>query len=412
MPFPVVLVLVGTVLGLVPGLPRVGLDPQIVFMLFLPPLLYAGAFLTSWPEFAANARPISLLSVGLVLFTVGLVGLVGHFGLGLPWAVAFTLGAIVAPTDAVAALAVTKGLNVPRRVIVVLEGENLVNDASGLVAYRFAVAAVVANAFDPAQAVLAFVGTSVGGLAFGWVVGWAAVRLHLWLNRQGVDHAPVVTTVTLLTPFAAYLPAEHLGASGVLAVVAAGGYVGSRCRRLFTPEMYRENQSVWGVVDFVLNSLAFILIGCQLPLILEGIEGHTLSGLAWAAVSVSAAVVLGRVLWVFPATYLPRFFSLKLRARDPYPHWSIVMVIAWSGMRGVVSLAAAMAVPMTTADGSPFPGRSLLLFITFAVIFVTLVGQGLTLPWVVRGVRIADGPAAEPDEIPAACDADPAPIRS
>jgi Na+/H+ antiporter len=392
----------------VPGLPRVELEPEVVFLLFLPPLLYVSALFTSWRDFRANLRPISLLAVGLVLMTTCVVATVSHWAVGLPWAAAFVLGAIVSPTDAIAATAVAQRLGVPRRIVTVLEGESLVNDATGIVAYRIAVAAVVTGAFSLWDAGLEFVLGAAGGISIGLAVGWAI----LWARRHVSEDPSVQNTISLLTPFAAYLLAEELPTyvwrqlqfpgdlhfSGVLSVVTAGLYLGRRSPYVISPETRLQGYAFWELVTFLLNGLIFGLIGLQLSGIVEGLSEYSVTTLLLYAVLISLTVILVRIAWVFPATYVPRWVSNWLRERDPSPSPRQVLIIAWTGMRGVISLAAALALPLTTNDGAPFPGRDLILFLTFCVILATLVAQGLSLPALIRALGLEDDGTAEQEE--------------
>jgi CPA1 family monovalent cation:H+ antiporter len=393
-PYPILLVLGGLSLALVPGLPPVRLEPDLVFVLFLPPLLYPAAIFTSWRDFRANLRPISLLAVGLVLFTTTAVGfLAHHFIPDFPLAAGFVLGAIISPPDAIAATAIAERLSVPRRIVTILEGESLVNDATALVAFRFAVAAVVTGSFSLAEAGGRFLLVAVGGILIGLVVGF----LTAWIQKP-IDDPPVEITISLLTPFAAYLPAEQLGVSGVLAVVTTGLYHGWRLPEITTSRTRLQAGPVWEMIEFLLNGFIFLLIGLQLPEVLRHLAGRSIPHLVWYAAVISLAVILVRILWVFPATYLPRLLFKGLRERDPYPDWRHVAIVAWTGMRGVVSLAAALALPLTLANGSPFPGRDLILFLTFIVILATLVVQGLSLPAIIRWLGIEDDGAAAKEE--------------
>ncbi|MDY3557024.1 Na+/H+ antiporter [Gemmata sp. JC717] len=391
---PIFLVVGGLLLGLQPWVPGFRIDPQVVFLLFLPPLLYAAAFRTPWPEFRAQLRAITLLAVGLVLFTTAAVAAAAHYLLDLPWAVAFVLGAIVSPPDAVAAVAVTQRLRVPRLIVTILEGESLVNDATALVALRFAVAAVATGAFSLAGAGWEFVLVSAGGVGVGVAGGWLVYRFHRWLDRSGVADSKLVITVTLLTPFAVYLTAEHLHLSGVLAAVSAGLWIGNRCEEVFTHELFEEARAVWEWIEFLLNGLVFILVGFALRQILEqfGDTTHTPRELAIGAAGVCGATIVARLLWMFPGAYVPRWVDNRLGCAGPYPSWRSVTVVGWTGMRGAVSLAAALALPLTTEDGRPFPGRDLIQLLTFAVIFATLVGQGLTLPLLIKGLGVSAVP--------------------
>ncbi|HEX6557029.1 MAG TPA: Na+/H+ antiporter [Ktedonobacteraceae bacterium] len=398
-PYPILLVLGGLLLGFVPGLPRFTLDPNIVFLLFLPPLLYASAWQTSWRDFRANLRPISLLALGLVLLTTVVVAVVAH-GLipELPWAVAFVLGAIVSPTDAVAATAIAQRLGIPPRIVTIFEGESLVNDATGLVAYRFAVAAVVTGVFSPFEAGLQFVVVSVGGIALGLAAGWSLSYVHRWLNNP-----PLEITVTLVTPFVVYLLGEEvLQVSGVLATVTTGLYLTWRAPTFFSSGTRLQANAVWEMLIFLLNGLVFMLLGLQLPAILavliSTIVPHSHILLAWHAVLISLTVILARLVWVFPQALLPRLLSRRLRERDPYPGWRSVVLIGWTGMRGAVSLAAALALPEVTAAGAAFPEREVVIYLTFAVILATLIVQGLSLPLLIRGLGLHDEGASEREE--------------
>lgn len=395
--YPILLVVGGLALGFVPGLPDVELNPDVVFLIFLPPLLTAAAWYTSWRDFRANLRPILLLAIGLVLVTTGAVAVAAHAAIvGMTWPVAFVLGAIVSPPDAVAAAAITERLSVPKRIVAILEGESLVNDATGLVAYRFAVAAVVAGTFSIWQAGLGFVLMAVGGVLVGLAVGW----LTIWIHRQ-IDEPLVEVTGTLLMSYASYLAAEHLHVSGVLAAVAVGLYHRWHSSEAFTPITRMQAVAVWELFVFLLNGLVFILIGLQLPGILEAIAQRSAPTLAWYGLLISVVVIGIRILWVFLATYLPRWINRQLRERDPSPPWQQVMIIAWTGMRGVVSLAAALALPLVTNAGTPFPNRDLVLFLTFCVILVTLVLQGLTLPLLIRRLKVVDDGNTEREEMEA-----------
>lgn len=399
-PYPILMTLgglvLGVVLGFLPGQPRVELAPDIVFLLFLPPLVFASAYFTSPRDLAANARPIGLLAVGLVLATTVIVAVAVHtLASGVPWAVAFALGAIVSPTDALAATAIAQRLGLPRRVVIILESESLMNDATSLVAYRLAVVAAVSGAFSLGNAALSFVVVSVGGVAIGLVAGWAIVFVLGRLNDP-----PVEVLLSLLAPFGAWLPAEALGVSGVLAVVTAGILVGRRAPRIFGSDARVLASGVWQMVIFTLNGLVFILIGLQLPNILDTLSASRTFGelASWAAI-VSVTVIVVRLAWVFPGTYLPLWLSRSIRARERRPQVRNVLIVGWSGMRGVVSLAAALALPLNVDGGGPFPERDLVIFLTFAVILATLVGQGLTLPLLIRRLGVGDDGSAAHEEL-------------
>jgi CPA1 family monovalent cation:H+ antiporter len=394
LPYPIVLVLVGLGLSFVPRLPEVKLDPNIVFYFFLPPLLYPAALFTSWRDFRRNLRPIVMLAIGLVLFTMIVVACVAHALIpSLPWAAAFALGAIVSPPDAVAATSVIHRLAVPHRIVSILEGESLLNDATALVTLQFAVAALVTGKFSLGQASLHFVWAAAGGIGFGLLVG-AAIR---WVQRH-LDDPPVQITISLLTPFLAYLPAERMHASGVLAVVAAGIYIGWYSPLIVTARYRLEAFAFWEIVVFLLNGFVFTAIGLQLPEILRSLKGESLLSPIQNALLVSAVVVLVRIAWVFPGAYLSFLLHKGGRRRDPFPEWQNVAVMAWSGMRGVVSLAAAFALPFILPDGSLFPGRNYILFLTFSVILVTLLFQGLTLPIVIQKLCMKEDHSTDDEE--------------
>jgi len=392
-PYPIFFVIGGSLLGLIPKLPKVHLDPELVFLFFLPPLLFPAALFTSWRDFRSNLRPISLLAIGLVLFTTVAVALLAHYSLDLPLAAGFVLGAIISPPDAIAASAIAERLKVPRRIVTILEGESLVNDATALVAYRFAVVAVATGSFSLAKATGQFFIVGIGGVLVGVVAGWLAERFH-----RRVDDAPIEITVSLLTPFAAYLSAERMGVSGVLAVVTAGLYLGRLMPEILSSRTRLQGGPVWAMVEFLLNGFVFILIGLQLREVLGALPSYSIGRLVRYALIISLAVVVIRLLWVFPAAYLPRMLFKKIRAKDPYPSWQQLTIVGWTGMRGVVSLAAALALPLTIQNGSPFPGRDLILFLTFTVILATLVVQGLSLPPLIRWLGVEDDGSAEKEE--------------
>jgi CPA1 family monovalent cation:H+ antiporter len=382
--YPIVLVLGGLALGLVPGLPHVALNPGIVFELFLPPLLFSAAFFMPWPEFRANLRGILLLAVGLVVVTAAAVAYAAWATIALPLAVGFVLGAIVSPPDAIAATAVAQRLKLPQRLVVVLEGESLINDAAALVLFHFAVAAVVTGTFSLPGALLEFARLAVGGVAFGLAVAWLFLQLFRRLNDPGI-----VTVLTLLGPFAVYLPADLAGFSGVLATVAAGIYVGWRAPTVFTPPTRVRADAVWTTIVFLLNGLAFILIGLQLPFIAHEIADEPPALLVIAVLAVVGVVIAIRFAWIFASSLITRLVAPGSCRRNPLPPASHLVLLSWAGMRGIVSLAAALALPTAIASGAEFPRRGLVLFLAFSVILVTLVLQGLSLPALVRRLGIA-----------------------
>jgi CPA1 family monovalent cation:H+ antiporter len=378
-PYAILLVLGGLVLGFVPGLPHVTLDPSLVLFLFLPPLIYSSAWFTPWRDFHADLRSILLLAIGLVLTCTTLVALVAHTVLGWAWPVAFVLGALVSPTDAVAASAIMQRLGVSRRVVTIVEGESMVNDATGLVTYRFAVAAVVSGAFSLWQASWQFVTVSVGGLLIGLCIAWPIA----WLHRH-LDDAPREITLTLLTPFAAYLLADAVGASGVLAVLAAGLYLSRQSSTFFSANTRLQADAVWSVLVFLFNGLVFILLGLQLHILLAGRTGSPAALLLGPAVLIAGVVIVARLVWVSVATAVQRLLAHYQLITYRWGGWRNAVLVGWSGMRGAVSLAAALALPATVASGRPFPARSQLIEVTFGVILFTLVGQGLSLTPLIR----------------------------
>lgn len=382
-PYAILLVLGGALLGFLPGLPEVNLNPELILFLFLPPLVYSSAWQTSWREFRANLRPILSLAIGLVLFTTVCVAIVAHTILGLPWSIAFVLGAVLSPTDAVAASAIAQRMGLSRRIVTVLEGESIVNDATGLVVYTFAVAAAVTGSFELGAAIVQFGVVSLGGLVIGLVVGWPLA----WLHRH-LDDAPIEITITLLTPFAAYLLAEAVQVSGVLAVLSAGLYLSHHSSRFFSSRTRLAANAVWNVLVFVLNGLLFLLIGLQLRHILSALGEHPVVTVIEEALLISLTVIVVRLIWVFSAAYLNRRLFPGLRARDPYADWRSIAISAWTGLRGGISLAAALALPLVLKGGQPFLERNRLIAITFGVILVTLVGQGLSLIPLIRWLGV------------------------
>jgi Na+/H+ antiporter len=377
-PAAILLVLAGVALALLPGLPRVELVPELVLLVVLPPLIYSAGVAMSWREFRFSLRPIALLAIGCVAFTTVAVAAVAHYLLGLAWPVAFVLGAIVSPPDVVAPLAIARRLKLPRRLLVILEGEGLANDATALILYRFAVVAVSTGAFSLPRATGTFALILVGEIAYGIAVGWAMLHLRHWVKDPRVE-----IVLALLTPYLAYLVPEELGGSGVLATVAAGLTVSWKGPLLIPSATRLQGIFFWDLFIYVIEGLVFLLTGLQARTLLDRIGDFSLRELVFAALVTTAVVILARFVWVFPATYLPRWLSPSLARRDPSPPWQQPFALAFTGVRGIVSLAAALAIPLTTASGEPFPNRDLILFLTFSVILVTLVGQGLLFPWVV-----------------------------
>jgi monovalent cation/hydrogen antiporter len=377
-PYPIAFVIGGIVLGFARHLPRPHPDPDLILLLVVPPLLYSAAWSTDWIEFKRNARPIALHAVGLVIVTMAAVAAVVHYTVpAFTWPLAFTLGAIVSPPDAVAAEAIFERIAVPRRIAATVSGECLVNDATAIVLYRFALAAAVTGTFSLLQAGFAFVEVAVGGVLVGAAAAFVLEGILRFWVRRGFGDSIIASVVFLLAPFAAYLPAEELNVSGVLAAVTAGLLLSRRSTSFIDSETRVLGSSVWRLLTFVLNAFAFLLIGIELPGIVEALVPHVRDYVLYGLL-VSATVIVVRFAWVFPATYLPRLVSRLFGAHVPYPPWQQVTVMSWAGMRGIISLAIALALPYTLGDQA-FPQRSVTIFFTFCVIFVTLILQGVTL---------------------------------
>ena len=395
-PGPLVMIAGGVALSFLPGLERVHLDPDVFFLLFIPPLLYSDGWLIPKREFADAMRPVLLLAFGLVLATVVVVGYAMHALVpALPLAAAFALGAIVSPTDAVATASMTARLPLPGRVSAILNGESLINDASGLVAFKFAVAAVATGAFSLGSASVELAWVALGGLAAGLLCGWAIGALRVGLKRVCVDDPTIQTVLSLLSPFAAYLAAEHVGVSGILAVVAAGLYGGWHDARTLSPATRQHAWEVWAMLLFVFNGLVFVLLGVTLPPAIEALaRTESPARLAGYAIALWIIVTIVRVAWVYPGTYLPVLLFRRIREREAPRSPRAVFLVGWSGLRGSVTMAAALSIPLVTAAGTPFPGRDLVIFLAATTILLTLVVNGLTLPLLIRrlGVR-GDGRA-------------------
>src|SRR4029077_4411749 len=391
-PYPILLTIAGGLLAFVPGLPTIRLDPKLVFDVFLPPLIYPAAVYTSWRDFRANLRSILPLATLLVLLTMVATACLFHALTGLPLAVGFVFGALISPPDAVAALAVTQNLKVPRKIVVILEGESLVNDATSFISFRFAVAAVLTGTFSLGEASLEFLLVAAGGIGVGLATGWLATQV-----QKRLDDPPVQTMFSLLTPYVAYFSGEKLHVSGILAVVIAGIYYGWRAPRVLSGRMRLQAVPVWQMVTFILNGILFMLIGLQLPLVIHALPAGSAISVAKLAIMILLVIVLIRFAWMFGATYLPRLLSRTFRRKNPAP-WQQTALIAWTGMRGADSLAGALAIPFVLANGAPFPGRDLILLLTFCVIFATLVLQGLTLAPLVRWLKIVDDRVTEKEE--------------
>jgi len=394
LPYPVLLVLVGLIIGFVPVLPDLALDPDVVFLVFLPPLLYDAASRTSWLDFKTNIRSISTLGISLVFFTTVIVAITAYYLIpAFSWPMAFLLGAIISPPDAIAATGIIKGLGLNKKVISILEGESLVNDASALIAYRYALAASITGSFVFWQAGIEFLLITGGGVIVGLIVGYVLIFIH-----KRIDNYPIVeTSLTLLTPFLSYLLAEQVHASGILAVVSTGLFISWRSPEIFSYETRIQTRLVWDTLIFLLNGFIFILIGLQLPGILKQLPEYKFSTLLGYGLLISLATIFVRILWVFTSASLSRIFSPKNKNanngdesadKDQADTWKNVVIVAWTGTRGVISMATALALPLALKNGKLFTQRPLILFLCFVVIFVTLVVQGFSLPLLIRLLKV------------------------
>jgi monovalent cation/hydrogen antiporter len=385
----ILLLLAGIALAFVPGMPSLELPPELVLLVVLPPLIYSASVAMSWREFKHNLRPIILLSVGCVIFTACAVAAATHYLIGLPWDVGFLLGAIVAPPDVVAPLAIARKLGLPRRILVILEGEGLANDATALILYRFAVVAISTHMFSLPKATGSFVVIVAGEVLFGAAVGWLSLRA-----RHRTRDPQIEITLSLITPYIAYWVPEHFGGSGVIATVACGLYMSWNGPLLISSATRLQGIFFWDLVIYLIEGLLFLLTGFQMRLLFEKSKAFPLDDILFATALVTVMIIVARFAWLYPAAYLPRLIK-RVRARDPSPPWQWVFVIAFTGVRGAVSLAAALALPFALPDGESFPYRDLILFVSFGVIFITLVGLGLGLPPVVRWLGVAQAGRAE-----------------
>ncbi|MGH6789490.1 MAG: Na+/H+ antiporter [Pseudolabrys sp.] len=397
----ILLVVAGIGMALVPGLPDITLAPELVLLVILPPLIYSAGVSMSWREFRFNLRPITLLAFGCVVFTTCAVAAAAHYLLQFDWATGFLLGAIVAPPDVVAPLAIARRLGLPRRLLVVLEGEGLANDATALILYRFAVVAVSAGTFSPGTAAGTFVLIVVGEIVYGIGIGWLSLRLRQWARDPRVE-----ITLSLMTPYFAYWVPAHFGGSGVLATVACGLYVSWTGPRLIPPATRLQGIFFWDLIVYLIEGLVFLLTGLQARALIEKAHAFSIHDLLLATAWVTLIVIAARFVWVFPATYIPRWVNPRLARRDPSPSWQTTFMLSFTGVRGVVSLAAALAIPYVLDNGQAFPHRDLILFVTFGVIIITLVGQGLMMPVVVRWLGLAHlGSKERADELQAEIEA-------
>jgi Na+/H+ antiporter len=394
-PYPIPLVIGGLLLGLIPGIPDIQLDPDLVLLVFLPPLLYSSAFFFDLRALRGDARLISLNAIGLVLATTVGVAWLAHALIDLPWAMAFALGAIVSPTDPAAATAIMRRVGAPRRMVNILEGESLFNDATALVAFKVALAAAVGGSVSAGHTLLDFFVEAGGGLAVGLAAGWVIGEV-----RRRVTDINTELTISLFSAYGAFIPAQQLGVSGVLAAVTCGVYLGFRAPEIASPESRMQSDGLWSTLTFLLNAALFILIGLQLPSIVDGLSGRPAGEEIGYAAAVCATVIGVRFAWNFVITALIRTVDRRPSQRARRAGWRIRVVGGWAGMRGAVSLAAALSLPLQTDAGDPLPGRELIQFITFSLILVTVVGQGLTLPWLIRRLgAVEDGTEEEAEEL-------------
>jgi len=394
LPYPILLVLGGLAISFVPGLPPVRINPDLIFLIFLPPLLYEAAWFTSWKDFWRWRRVISFLAFGLVFITSGIVAWVAWAVIpGFTLALGFLLGGVVSPPDAVAATSVMRSMGLPRRIMAILEGESLVNDASSLIVFRFALAAVLSGSFVWYEAAGQFVLVTALGIAVGLGIALVFYALHRWLSVTPSLH----TVLTLITPYLLYITAEAVHASGVMAVVSGGLFLSYQSATIFTPANRRQGLHTWATVGFVLNGAVFMLIGLQLPLIVRGLDAYSKLEAIGYGLLISLVVIVARLATSLLSSYFTHWVSRYITVADDAPGWRGPIVVGYAGMRGVVSLAAALSIPLLDKAGLPFPERNMVLFITFIVILVTLVGQGLTLPLLIRWVGIEDRDHLQPE---------------
>lgn len=384
LPYPIWLVIGGAVIGFIPAVPNAALKPDLVLVLLLPPLLWSAAFFSSVRDLRADAGPISFLAIGLVLATTLGLAVIGHEVVGLSWEVSFVLGAVLSPTDPVAATAIGRRVGAPPRIVTVVEGESLLNDSTALVAYKFAIAAVLAGGFSLGDATVEFLVDVVVGVAVGLAVGWAGLQL-----LRPLDDAPTEIALTLLIPYVAYLPCEALGVSAVLAAVSAGLFLGWNAPRMFSPPTRIQAYSFWEILVFGINATLFLLLGLELPAVFDGIDGTPVTTVVWNAAAVVAGVIAVRFLWVFGTAGSRGLMRRARRLPRPPSMWRQRTLVAWTGMRGAVSLATALAIPVALDDGTPFPNREMVIFLAYVTILATVLGQGLSLPWLIRRLGLA-----------------------
>ena len=393
--YPIFLVIAGLGLSFIPGIPHITVNPELIFLIFLPPLLYEAAWFTSWADFWKWRRVISMLAFGLVFVTATAVAFVSSAMIpGFTLALGFLLGGIISPPDAVAATSVLRNIKVPKRLTAILEGESLVNDASSLIVFRFALAAIISGQFVLQDVIVNFFLVAGMGIVIGLAIAYLVYAIHRFLpTTSSID-----VTLTLMTPYFMYMAAEYFHFSGVMAVVSGGLFLSYRSHEILARGATRmQAHGVWSTVTFVLNAMVFILIGLELPIVIDGLHNYSRADLIKYSVVISAAAIIVRLIWVFPLAYVPIWFKNRVRADNVNPTWKGPLIIGWAGMRGVVSLASALSVPLLLNEQTPFPHRNLILFLTFVVILVTLVFQGLTLPWVIRWVDILESDKELPE---------------
>lgn len=385
--YPIFLVLGGLLISFIPGIPNIKINPELIFLIFLPPLLYDAAWNTSWKDFWRWRRVISVLAFGLVIVTSVVVAFVSSSLIpGFTLSLGFLLGGIISPPDAVAATSVLKGIKVPRRVVAILEGESLINDASSLIVFRFALVAVIAGTFVWHEAIVDFSLVTFMGIVVGLVIALVLYAVMRWLpTTPSID-----TALSFTAPYLMYLTAEHFHVSGVMAVVSGGLFISYRSHELFSHSSRLQSVSMWSTTTFVLNGLVFMLIGLELPVIMEGLEDYSLGEAIGYSLVIAVAIIITRIAFALFASMFTVFISRFITVADDRPGWQGPLIIGWAGMRGVVSLAAALSIPLLLNNGNPFPHRNLILFITFVVIFITLVVQGLSFPLIIRWVKYQD----------------------
>lgn len=393
--YPIFLVLGGLAISFIPGLPRIEIDPELIFLIFLPPLLYEAAWFTSWKEFWKWRRVVITLAFGLVLLTSLVVAFVSSAMIpGFTLSLGFLLGAIISPPDAVAATSVLKGMNIPKRYTSILEGESLVNDASSLIVFRFALAAIMTGSFAWQEAAVDFVLVTIMGIVVGIAIALVIYAMYRWLpTTPSIDVA-----LSFVAPYLMYVTAESFHFSGVMAVVSGGLFLSYHSHKLLSHASRLQGISMWATVTFILNGLVFMLIGLELPVVMNGLGEYSKGEAIGYALVITLAIIITRIITGMGMSLFTRMISKVIRTNDPNPGWRGPLVIGWAGMRGVVSLASALSIPLLMKNGEAFPHRNLILFITFVAILITLVVQGLTLPYLIRWVKLEDKDGHKPED--------------